>query len=160
LPHQEYDIQQRKWLREQIVASNAVWKMVITHHPYLNNGGHGNAGQFDGSSEVLQSGKEFKKMVEEEICKKVDFLLSGHDHNLQWLKAHPECGNRPQFLISGAGAKTDARSVKQRNPAEWQEYGLLGFFWMEATHTQINIIAYTLDKHGKPEAQFEKAVPR
>lgn len=41
------------------------------------------------------------------MIKKFDFLVTGHDHSLQWLESEPHCGAKPQFIISGAAAKTN-----------------------------------------------------
>jgi len=156
-PLGKYDTDQREWLREGLAASKASWNVVLGHHPYRNNGEHGNAGQFFGLG--LSKGEELKKMYEQEVCGKADLLVSGHDHSLQWLSPAPRCGDRPQFIVSGAGARSYRRSAKARsNPALWEAYGTLGFFWAEATVESLTIAAYTVDGKGTPALAFEKTI--
>jgi hypothetical protein len=157
-PLQAYDLDQRKWLRDGLAESKAVWTMVFGHHPYLNNGKHGNAGEFFGLG--LAKGEELKKMIEQEVCGKADFLVAGHDHSLQWLSPTKRCGARPQFIVSGAGAKPEAVSTKGKNEAIWQAFGTLGFFWVEATRESLTFVAYTVDDKGKVTQAFEKTVTK
>ena len=158
-PLQSYDTEQRKWLREGLAASSATWNVVIGHHPYRNNGKHGNAGDFFGLG--LAKGEELKKMYEQEVCGKADFLVSGHDHSLQWLEPYPHCGAKPQFIVSGAGAKPETGPKRAHpNPAVYEAYGTLGFFWVEATAETITLIAYTVDDKGTPTLAFQKTVRR
>lgn len=149
----KFDLEQRVWLHAALMQSRAVWKIVVTHHPYRNNGKHGNAGEFEGFG--LAEGRELKRMFEELICGRVDLAISGHDHSLQWLKAYPPCGTRPQFLISGAGAKTNGPNSSAPNAAEWSAYETLGFFWLEVTRDKLHIAAYTTDANGKPTLRRE-----
>jgi hypothetical protein len=155
-PLQKYDTDQRKWLRDSLKASKAAWNIVFGHHPYLNNGKHGNAGQFFGLG--LAKGEELKKMYEEEVCGKADFLVVGHDHSLQWLSPNAACGVRPQFIVSGAGAKPEKVSAPGKNPAVWEAFDTLGFFWAEATPDALTLVAYTVDEKGKATQAFEKTV--
>ena len=161
-PHKQYDLEQRKWLQKTIAASRAHWKVIVGHHPYRNNGKHSNAGEFAGLG--LSLGKELKKMMEEEVCNKVDFVISGHDHSLQWLQPYPQCGTKTQFLISGAGAKSNGPKAKdpakRSNVAVWETYNRLGFFWIEATDRRMKIIAFVLNSQGDPMQAFEKEVSR
>src|SRR5687767_4349298 len=39
---------QAAWFDEQMAASSASWKVGIAHHPYISNGEHGNAGNYEG----------------------------------------------------------------------------------------------------------------
>jgi tartrate-resistant acid phosphatase type 5 len=159
-PGRTYDIEQRAWLREGLRASHATWKVVFAHHPYFNNGKDENAGEFLGLG--LAKGEELKKLYDEEVCGKVDLLVSGHDHSLQWLAPQPACGARPQFLISGAGAKTYApsrRSAKVNKPF-FEAFGTLGFFWATASADSLTIAAYTVDANGFPKLAFEKTLSK
>ena len=91
-------------------------------------------------------------MYEHEVCGKVDLLATGHDHSLQWLKPYPKCGSRPQFIISGAAAKSYKRSSAETsyhaNRAVWEMYDALGFFWVEASPKSLRIVSYTVDSEG------------
>ena len=161
-PNKKYDRDQRAWLRKSIAASGAKWTAVVAHHPYRNNGTHGNAGEFEGLG--LATGDELKKMYEAEVCGKVDFLLSGHDHSLQWLQPHPGCGARPQFMVSGAGAKSNgpksADPKKRASHAIWEAYETLGFFWVEASDARLKISAYTVKPDGSARLAFERTIQK
>ncbi len=159
-PMQPYDLDQRKWLRDGLAASKAAWTIVFGHHPYINNGKHGSAGEFFGLG--LAKGEELRKMFEQEVCGKADLLVSGHDHSLQWLLPTKGCGTRPQFIVSGAGAKpeTVSKDSKGKNPALWEAFGTLGFFWAEATPEALTLVAYTVDDKGTPTLAFEKTVSK
>jgi hypothetical protein len=159
-PGREYDLTQRKWLRDGLASSRASWNVVFGHHPDRNNGKHGNAGEFFGLG--LSKGEDLKKLYDDEVCGKADLLISGHDHSLQWLEPQPSCGVRPHFLISGAGADTYSWTppAKDLNPAFWEAFGTLGFFWAEATSDALKIAAYTVDAKGTPTLAFEKTLQK
>ena len=96
------DEHQRDKVSRWISDSNAQWKIAYGHHPYLSNGRHGNAGNYDGARDVaLVNGQKIKEFSEDIWCGKVDLYLSGHDHSRQWLQ--PTCSGT-QLLVSGAGA--------------------------------------------------------
>jgi hypothetical protein len=69
--------------------SNALWKIVMGHHPVRNYGPHG-------ESRAMHS-----EMLPVLVSEKVDLYISGHEHNQQVIQRADE----PTFLISGAGGK-------------------------------------------------------
>ena len=87
----EFDQKQKKWLKEGLAKSQSPWKIVCGHHPIYSYGDHGN-------SEELQ--EDLLPVIEG----KVDFYLSGHDHNKQVIQKK---SSDITFIVSGAGAKTD-----------------------------------------------------
>ncbi len=129
-----YGINQLNWTVSAVGGSQAEFKIAMAHHPYLSNGSHGNAGNYDGvPSEILPvlAGDRWRAFMEEAVCDKTDFFLAGHDHDLQVLDAVPECG-RTEFVVSGAASKTRSIDDPQRNAAPFQRGDAYGFFWMEA----------------------------
>ncbi len=90
------------------------WVFAAGHHPYLSNGRHGNAGNYE-SIEVfdqpipnpvpLLNGGAIKDFFDDYVCGTVDAYFSGHDHNLQWI-SEPEALCGAELVVSGAGAKT------------------------------------------------------
>jgi hypothetical protein len=145
-----YGLRQLNWLKSGLSTSNAQFKIGFAHHPYLSNGEHGNAGNYDDliASEAGQStklpfapsfqaallpvlaGQRYKDFLEEALCDEADVFMSGHDHDLQWLSAVPSCG-RTEFIVSGAAGKVRSAGDEQRNLARIQHYDTLGFFWVE-----------------------------
>ena len=88
------------WINQSV----ATWKIGFGHHPYLSNGDHGNAGDYEGLSFVpVVNGQGVKDFMEGTVCGNVDVYISGHDHSLQWLS--DTCGGT-ELLLSGAGATT------------------------------------------------------
>lgn len=129
-----YGIDQRNWAVNALGGSDAVFKIAMSHHPYLSNGSHGNAGNYDGvPSELLPvlAGERWKAFMEEAVCDQADFLFAGHDHDLQVLNAVPSCG-RTEFVVSGAAGKTRSLADTERNAARYQKGDSYGFFWMKA----------------------------
>lgn len=129
-----YGINQLNWAVSAIGGSQAEFKIGLAHHPYLSNGTHGNAGNYDGvPSQILPvlAGDRWRAFMEEAVCDKTDFFFAGHDHDLQVLDAVPECG-RTEFVVSGAASKTRSLDDPERNQAPFQIGDVYGFFWMEA----------------------------
>jgi hypothetical protein len=107
------DDQQKRDVDGWLAASSARWKFALGHHPYLSNGKHGNAGNYDGLGIVpIVNGKGVKSFLEDHVCGKVDHYLAGHDHSQQWLTA--TCKGT-QLVVSGAGSSVT--TVTNTNPA-------------------------------------------
>jgi len=123
------------WIEQAPVGD---WKIAFGHHPYISNGKHGNAGEYDGVSFLpIASGEHVETFMEDFICGKVDLYISGHDHSLQDL--HADCGT--EFIVTGAGAKTT--EIKGDNPAYFNA-STYGFTLLEATPSELHI--YFFDK--------------
>lgn len=87
---------QRAWLKKAAEISPAKWKMSFSHYNYISNGNYGNG-----------SGS-FKQAMQEALCDKVQFHIQGHEHDLRWMSPEESCG-RTEFVISGAGGRTETR---------------------------------------------------
>lgn len=133
--------EQKAWLDRQLAASNAQWKIVAGHHPYLSNGEHGNAGNYEGCPFCpIVNGRKMQKFVEQAVCGKADYYFSGHDHNLQWLE--PRCGTG--FIVAGAGSKTTALQYRDGNPMFFDYDSTPGFMWIEIDGDQLTGKLYDL----------------
>ncbi len=132
-----YITEQGDWLATQLAASTAPWRIVFAHHPYISNGVHGDAGQYDG---VPGQGGGWRDMLQRVACGEADFYLAGHDHDLQWLEPTDGCGNT-EFIVSGAGAKKRGQG-DGRHPASFQEFDTTGFVWMQASNTTMHVRFY------------------
>lgn len=131
-----YGQEQLRWLQKGLNTSAAKFKVAMAHHPYLSNGSHGNAGEYEGLPNQLlpmAAGQRYKEFLEEAMCDRADVFMTGHDHDLQWLTAVPTCG-RTEFLLSGAAGKND-RDLKDfnRNLTRIQRGARWGFFWVEVS---------------------------
>ncbi|QNS02251.1 metallophosphoesterase [Streptomyces xanthii] len=136
---------QRAWLAESLAASRARWKFVFAHHPLRNNGTHGNAGAYEGiTCGDYMSGKHVKKLYEEVVCGKAEFILSGHDHTLQILDTGADHQGTQQ-IVCGAAAKTKGRSDRPENKEFWAAYDTLGFMMLSISADRVVTDAYTVD---------------
>ena len=122
---------QADWLDEELAASAAPWKFVFGHHPYVSNGAHGNAGEYEGLDPwipltEIPRGQYVKDFVDDHVCGRADLYLSGHDHTMQWLE--PTCGT--EFIVSGAGAKVTPLEDRG-SPTFFEDDTHEGFLWIE-----------------------------
>jgi 3',5'-cyclic AMP phosphodiesterase CpdA len=133
---------QKAFLESVISQSDGLWKVVFAHHPYISNGDHGNAGNYEGLSFVpLVNGSVVKEVFDEKLCDKVDVYFSGHDHNRQ---SHPaRCG--VALIVSGAGAKTDGFVNRDDNEELWADDTKPGFMWVEISGDTFTGEWYDLD---------------
>jgi len=125
--------------------TSADWTVAIGHHPYRSNGQHGNAGEYDG---VPLFGEEYREWVNEEVCGKIDFLITGHDHNRQWLekmnKLERSLGGddadgvcETHMGVSGAGAKL--RDIEDQGNATAFSSAELGFMFLEFRPGRVDV---------------------
>jgi tartrate-resistant acid phosphatase type 5 len=121
------DSDQKDWLDNGVAQSAADWKIGFGHHPYISNGQHGNAGEYEGIPFVpVVSGQAVEDFFDDAVCNKLDVYISGHDHNRQWLQ--PDCG--VEFIVSGTAAKaTDL--VGQGTPTFFEKDQGGGFLLVE-----------------------------
>lgn len=154
----KYD-EQGQMVEDALSQTDARWTIVLGHHPYRSDGQHGNAGSYEGiPGDLTYLGGEFRKWVDEFVCNRADFYLSGHDHNRQWFNSVPdfptwplwESDTRPcnsWFAVSGAGAKT--REMKDRDNDLAFGEPTLGFLYMEF-HANKVVVEYC-DADGNTE---------
>lgn len=183
---QTYIADQMTFLNDGLASSKATWKFALAHHPYISNGQHGNAGNFDvgsspdacnpvaipGAPAVSGSatcrGANYKSFLENTICNKVDVFFTGHDHEMYWLKPVAACG-KTEFILSGNGSKSRASQDKARNPVFYQADNVFGFYWVEINGNTMTSAAYRVnaggtpadaDTAGKPVPAFERSFTR
>jgi hypothetical protein len=165
-----YGVAQLQWLQAALTRSQAPWKIAFAHHPYLSDGGHGNAGHYLARRPASRNvdGKAWRNLLEQSICKAgADLMLAGHDHDLEWLKPASVCG-KTEFVISGAGGAELTGFYNNQNPIYWQKSGRYGFFWFEVTRDRLHGEAFVLDnsarlvrdRAGKPVSSFERTIQR
>lgn len=122
---------QHEWVgpARDALANQHAWVLSAGHHTYASNGDHGNAGAY--AYFDPDPGTEIKEFFDAHLCGKIDLVLTGHDHNLQWLDGSV-CGGT-EVVVSGAGAKV--RGLPGGNPSHWQSESL-GFLYVVAdAHT-------------------------
>jgi tartrate-resistant acid phosphatase type 5 len=116
---------QEKMVAEAYAKSDGKWFIVVGHHPYLSNGNHGNAGNYERLPfPPFVSGSHVKKFIEKNVCGKAQLYVSGHDHNLQLIDGMiKNC--KTQFAVSGAGASTEDLTSRNASTFQAQQLGYL-----------------------------------
>ena len=146
----------RGWLDD---APEGRWTIAFGHHPYISNGPHGNAGDYERIPELLQRitpnwtyfrGTYVQEFMEQEVCGKVDLYFAGHDHSRQDLGAR--CGT--QWVVSGAGAKTTDLDDGD-NDVPW-ESASVGFSLVEATAQRLVLRMYDAEGQLEHERIIER----
>ena len=129
---------QAQWLPSALAAvQDKKWIFTMGHHPYLSNGEHGNAGDYDapelGGSTIpnplpIQNGDAMKSFFDDHVCGISQVYFAGHDHSRQWLNEPSKmCGT--ELIISGAGASNT--SLKDRgNQAYYEDASEPGFMYV------------------------------
>src|SRR5690606_18251489 len=138
---------QRAWLDGALADSPATWKIACTHQPYLSNGPHGDAGNYEGLPIEPLNGVHAKRFFEDHVLGKVSFLLSGHDHTLQVLEPTPASKGTRQ-IVSGAAAKTSGGHGSASGPAHpalFDTQSELGFMVMDLTPDTVDLRVITVD---------------
>lgn len=127
-----------------LASSASTWKIAFGHHPFLSNGPHGNAGNYDGLWWVpIAGGQGVKTFLNDNVCGKVDLYICGHDHSRQWLTG--TCKGT-ELAVSGAGASTTA--LEGKNAARYQS-DQIGFLYV--TISDRTLTAEFIDTTGKVE---------
>lgn len=145
------DDDQRADIPTWLTQTNAAWKIAFGHHPYLSNGPHGNAGDYEGTPFIpVVNGANVKDFMEDVVCGNFDFYLCGHDHSRQDLV---DTCSGTQLIVSGAGAKTT--DLEGDNPTHF-ESDTIGFLVMEARPTSMTIRFYD----GDGTLEHERVVTR
>lgn len=173
-----YGPTQLQWFQQALTNSKAKWTFAFAHHPYVSNGQHGNAGEFDGAPSppdpvppvfpgATASGKYWKELLDESACALgLDFFVFGHDHDLEWLKPVPGCNDKTEFILSGAGSDVREYGDAARNPTYWQQDLMQGFFWFEVSATEMRGESYLLAdgllplSGGQPVPAFVRTVTK
>jgi tartrate-resistant acid phosphatase type 5 len=160
-PDGQFVAEQRDWLDAAIAGSRARWTFVCTHHPFLNNGPHGDAGHYESLSIDPIDGVHLQRFFADHVAGRVPFLLSGHDHSLQVLEPTIESRGTRQ-LISGAGALSvhdepaEPRSTAT-HPSLYENFLDLGFMALELTRDRADLHVYTVDlPTAVPTRVFER----
>ncbi len=143
-----------------IDGSDATWKIVLTHHPWISNGRHGDAGVYEGLEEDITdlvaaipilddlgevvTGDGVLEALDTIVCGRADIHFAGHDHNLQWFEPTADCPGT-HFVVSGAGAKLT--EFKREDRTTFQHDDTAGFFWVYLKDRQIEVEA--IDEDGR-----------
>lgn len=154
---------QRAWYPTALMeVADADWVFQAGHHPYLSNGAHGNAGNYE-SIEVagveipnpipLLNGDDVEAFFDEVVCGTIDISFSGHDHNRQWIN-EPQALCGAELIVSGAGAKV--KELDGDNEVFFQDADTPGFLWVEVIGDSLR--GQFIDENG--QLNFERTITR
>ena len=148
------DDDQRAVVPKWVAESTSEWKIAVAHHPYLSNGPHGNAGDYDDGivpTPPPVNGASVKSFYESTVCGKVDLLLTGHDHSRQWLT---DTCKGTVLAVSGAGA--EGTELKGKNPTRFQS-NKLGFLYLSILGKKLD--AEFVDDNGTSDFTYSYSKP-
>ncbi len=102
---------QLDWLRSQLHESKGTWTILAVHAPFFSLGKYGSMEGRNADS------KKLRQDISPLIAGKVDLVLQGHDHVVQYT-----------YPLDGTGAVLNADSTKTKNAQneECREYALHG----------------------------------
>lgn len=80
--------EQRKWIEKELAENDSTWTIVYGHYPIYSSGAHGDTGSVK---------KHLAPLLKRH---KVDFYISGHDHDKELIER-----DGVAYIVSGAGAK-------------------------------------------------------
>jgi tartrate-resistant acid phosphatase type 5 len=133
--------EQAQFIQQDLAGLQDTWVIMFGHHPYISNGEHGNAGNYEGLGALL-GGQSVKDFFDESVCGKAHVYICGHDHNRQWLA--PQCGT--EFIVSGGGAKLTEFVHRDDNRTIWEDDQSEGFLWVEIIDNNFTGVFY--DRNG------------
>jgi hypothetical protein len=140
---------QRQFLQQDLAGLTDTWIIMFGHHPYISNGPHGNAGNYEGLFGLI-GGEDVKEFMDEEVCGKAHVYICGHDHSKQWFE--PQCGT--EFIVSGGGAKLTDFEHRNDNATLWEDDQSEGFLWVEIIDNSFTGVFY--DRDGNE--QYERTI--
>ncbi len=152
---------QKTWYSQALSeVDGSEWVIVAGHHPYLSNGAHGNAGDYDNATvdgvEVPNpispaNGAHVKSFFDDVVCGTGDLYLAGHDHDRQWLNEPSKlCGM--EMIVSGAGASTREKDF-DRNQERFENYDTEGFLYVVVDGGTLT--AQFIDKNGTLDFAYQ-----
>ena len=146
------DTRQADWMARELDDSSALYTFAFGHHTIRSNGKHGNAGDYPASEG--RSGALLDQVFRESLCGEVDLVMTGHDHNLQWIS-----GSCPGTEVAVSGTAGKARPLL--DPTEWNDQTLFppaeepalgeeaGFLIVEASRDATGLIGSFYDADGE-----------
>ncbi len=140
------DAEQESDVSGWLSNSNADWKIALGLHTYRSNGGHGNAGTYDGlMPSLIPAGAGVRDFIEDHICGEADVYFSAYDRSLQWPQKDADDCPGTELIVSGAGASTTAVDATPDYPTHFQSTAL-GFAYVVIEGSQMTVDF--IDKDG------------
>ncbi len=123
LDSNNFDSTQASWLEQALAQSTSTWKVIYDHHPLYSNGPHGD--DHAGLSATLVP----------LICGKINFILSGHDHDKEHLIGTTDHCSFNQIVLGTGGRELYTPTPDERTLFAASTFG---FGWFEVTEETVN----------------------
>ncbi|MFO1519522.1 MAG: metallophosphoesterase [bacterium] len=146
LDSDRFDATAQEWLKKALGESEAGWKILAFHHPILNNG-----------TEHPSDEKKMWPALKPIVCKKIDLILSGHEHIFSHLR---EEKNECQYdqVIVGTGGK-ELYGIRPIAPAGIKPLfseSSFGVAFFEATPQELSLRFFRADGTEAYRYQWKK----
>lgn len=140
------EMEQSKWLKEQLGKKPRPWRFAVFHHPLFTAGPRHSAHM-----------PELKHWFEMFKQNQVRAVFAGHEHNFQVSEKSAETGGI-QFVVSGAGGELRTGNVRRAMPrakiAAWAPQR--HFCIVQLTETEMKIWPVTDEPLALQNAKGEK----
>ncbi|MCA9493419.1 MAG: metallophosphoesterase [Myxococcales bacterium] len=124
--------------------------LVVGHHPWHSNGGHGSAGHYRDLGPISQGKGEALAATLQQLGPPL--YLAGHDHGTQ---VHLDADGHLS-LVLGAGSKAEPPSRHPQEELLYEDWCRLGFAVIEAEGDALAIQVYTLDEPDTKASSEER----
>jgi tartrate-resistant acid phosphatase type 5 len=134
---------QAQFIQQDLAGLSTTWTIMFGHHPYISNGPHGNAGNYEGlGSFIFLGGQNVKEFFEANVCGNANVYIGGHDHDRQWLV---QTCDGTEFIVSGGGSKLTDFEHRENNPVHFEDDQIEGFLWVEIIDDSFTGVFYDRD---------------
>ena len=125
---------QEMWAVNTLLESRSRWNIVISHHPWVSFNAESGGNLGDGELNLLYS-----KLNE---TKKIDLIISGHEHNQQ----HIYIPHKPNMIITGVGSSVNKSPIIKLYDELKFSSNELGCCMVEFSKNRLNITFYNINK--------------
>ncbi|MCB9688195.1 MAG: metallophosphoesterase [Alphaproteobacteria bacterium] len=137
-------------MREALGTMVGSADVVVGHHPWHSNGGHGSAGRYRDVRPFSQGKGTALAATLERLGP--ELYLAGHDHGTQ---VHLDPKGHLS-LVLGAGSKAEPPSRHPREELLYEDWCRLGFAVVEAEGDDLAVQVYTLDEPDTKASSEER----
>ena len=153
------------WLEAQLMASDALWKIVIGHHPLWSSSG-----------EKFQQAQALRRLLLPVLCASADVYIAGHDHTLeiheQSCAGYADDDLPPlTHVVSGAASKQrPVNYMFARHQAEtmpgfkpiWARGMIWGFGHLDMSRDEavVTLVTTPDDGTGSADVVYQHRFPR
>jgi hypothetical protein len=139
------DSEQYRWVRADLAASKATWKVAMFHHPWFDAGMH--------EGDVPMRRLYGPLFVEGGV----DLIVVGHDHNYQktkpMIQVFEPASKKPIWQIVSAGGGAPLYPI--RGPEVFLDKGIMINHYLKVTADKDRMVAVAYDLGGKEIDRLE-----